>query len=529
MRSGTASFRPVPAPVGKALLLGAAGGAGLGLLLGLPSSAFLLFLAFGAVAAWVAVAASHASGLRAVADGRGLRVLGPRGAAAAGLDGAWSELRLGFGFTRRADGGVQRYAILADARGRSFAFADLAGAPPCEPVTGAEGRAVPVVDLREAALLLGLVVQRCPAWHVLPEPLASAAAGAWGGAATTTGASTPTATGTSTATPPTMIPAPAPPATGSPQRSARLGVLALLAKLGSKLVAGLGKVGGTAVKAVKTTNVGWAAASAASYSLLWNWKVALALMLQLFVHEYGHVHAMRKTGMRVRGMYFIPFLGAMAVTEDQFTSRKQQAYVALNGPLWGSALILLPAALYLWTDDPVFAAVASLWALINLFNLLPIAPLDGGRVMQAFALSFSSGLGLAVSVLGLFALVALGTQLGFSLVWLLAALGAMELVSEAQARTGARALRLLPEGARFGPAHWLYLRAVLGPPPGSPSEPVFLHGLERAERAAHAEPLRPGEMVRWGLAYAGLAVALVLLVWLLRHVPGAGVAATILE
>jgi Zn-dependent protease len=519
MRSGTASFRPVPAPVGKALLLGAVGGAGLGLLLGLPSSAFLLFMAFGAVAAWVAVAASHASGLRAIADARGLRVVVPRGAAAAGLDGAWPELRVGFGFARRADGGVQRYAILADARGRSFAFADLAGAPTCEPVAGADGRAVPVVDLREAALLLGLVVQRCPAWHVLPEPLASAAAGVWGGAAPPT------------STPPSLpaIPTPARHATGSPQRSARVGVLALIAKLGSKLLAGLGKVGGTAVKAVKTTNVGWAAASAASYSLLWNWKVALALMLQLFVHEYGHVHAMRRTGMRVRGMYFIPFLGAMAVTEDQFTSRRQQAYVALNGPLWGSALILLPAALYLWTEEPIFAAVASLWALINLFNLLPIAPLDGGRVMQAFALSFSSGLGLAVSVLGLFALVALGTQLGFSLVWLLAALGAMELLSEAQARTGARALRLLPEAARFGPAHWLYLRAVLGPPPGSPTEPVFLHGLERAERAAHAEPLRPGEMVRWGLAYAGLAVALVLLVWLLRHVPGAGVAATILE
>jgi Zn-dependent protease len=511
--------------VGKALLLGAAGGAGLALLLRLPSSAFLLFLAFGAVAAWVAAAATHAGGLRAIADGRGLRVVGPKGAAAAGLDGAWSELRLGFGFARRADGGVQRYAVLADARGRSFAFADLAGAPPCEPVAGADGRTVPVVDLREAALLLGLVVQRCPAWHVLPEPLASAAAGAWGGASTAT--STPAATPTATSLP--MIPAPAPHATGSPQRSARVGVLALLAKLGSKLVAGLGKVGGTAVKAVKTTNVGWAAASAASYSLLWNWKVALALMLQLFVHEYGHVHAMRRTGMRVRGMYFIPFLGAMAVTEDLFKSRRQQAYVALNGPLWGSALILLPAGLFLWTDEPVFAAVASLWALINLFNLLPIAPLDGGRVMQAFALSFSSGLGLAVSVLGLFALVALGSQLGFSLVWLLAALGAMELLSEAQARTGARALRLLPEAARFGPAHWLYLRAVLGPPPGSPSEPVFLHGLERAERAAHAEPLRPGEMVRWGLAYAGLAVALVLLVWLLRHVPGAGVAATILE
>ncbi|HEY7724460.1 MAG TPA: site-2 protease family protein, partial [Anaeromyxobacteraceae bacterium] len=250
---------------------------------------------------------------------------------------------------------------------------------------------------------------------------------------------------------------------------------------------------------------------------------------QLFVHEYGHVHAMRRTGMRVRGMYFIPFLGALAVTEDEFTSRRQQAYVALNGPLWGSALALLPAAAYAAGGDPQWAAVASWWAIINLFNLLPIAPLDGGRVMQAFAFSYSSTLGLAVSVAGLVGAVALGTALGFSLIWLVAALGAVELFSEAQARVGARALRLLPEPARFGPPHWLALHAALGPPPGGPAELALLRGLDRARRAARAEPLRGAEMVRWGLAYAGLAAALVLLVFALRHLPGADLAAGILE
>jgi Zn-dependent protease len=312
-------------------------------------------------------------------------------------------------------------------------------------------------------------------------------------------------------------------------RGSRVGVWGLVAKLGSKLAASLGKVGAGALKAAKTANVGWAVASAATYSLIFSWKFAVAIMVQLFVHEYGHVHAMRRTGMKVRGMYFVPFLGALAVTDDAFSSRRQQAYVALNGPIWGSLLALVPAGLWLWTRDPMWATIAAWWALINLFNLLPIAPLDGGRVMQAFAYSYSSGLGVAVSVLGLAGAVALASSLGFSLIWLVAALGAMELAAEAQARAGARALRLLPEPARFAAPHWLYLRAVVGPTPGAPGEQMFLRNLERQERAARAEPLRPRELLAWGLAYAGLAAGLVLMVWLMRHVPGAEAASRVLE
>ncbi|WP_242346782.1 site-2 protease family protein [Anaeromyxobacter terrae] len=479
-----AVFRPALRNVLLALVAGAAGGVVLGVVAGAP---FLLSLVFGAVAAALALAFRQLTGLRVVATVDGLAVKGRD----ASLSARWEELRLGFGRSPRPDGSWQRYAIVADARGRSFAFADFAGTRTCEPVRGLDGAEVEVEDLRDAALLLGLVVQRAPAWHVLPPALLA----------------------------PPVVEAALAQAEAPPEgRRSRVGLLGLL-----------GKLGGTLAKAAKTANLGWAAASAATYGVLFSWKFAVALLVQLFVHEYGHVHAMRKTGMSVRGMYFVPFLGAIAVTDDAFSSRRQQAYVALNGPLWGSIFALLPVALWLWTRDPMFAAVATWWAVINLFNLLPIAPLDGGRVMQAFAFSFSSSLGVALTILGLGAAVAVGTTLGYELVWIIALLGGLELVAETQARAGGRALRLLPERARFGPAQFRYLRAVAGPPLGSPSEALFVRDLQRMEQAAKAAPLRPLEMAAFGLGYAALAAGLLALVHFMSHVPGANVAAQILS
>ncbi|HEY6104619.1 MAG TPA: site-2 protease family protein [Anaeromyxobacteraceae bacterium] len=495
-----AAFRSRIERLGPLVAAGAAAGAVVGGVLGVP---VLLSAMFGAAAAGIALSVRQAGGLRLVADERGMRLLG----GGSGLEATWAEVRLGFGTSARDDGEAQRYAVVADARGRSFAFAEVEGRARCRPVHGADGRLVPVVSLREAALLLALVVQRTGAWEVLPEPLRAVPAPPAAEAAT--GQAPATRTG----------------------RRARpgVGLVGLVAKLGTKLLGGLSKVGAGAVKAAKTANLGWAAASAATWSILFSWQFALAIMVQLFVHEYGHVHAMRKSGMKVRGLYFVPFLGALAVSEDAFTSRRQQAYVALSGPIWGSALALLPAGLWLWTGEPTWAAVAAWWALLNLFNLLPIAPLDGGRVMHAFAWSFSSNLGLAVSVAGLAGAVALGASLGLSLIWLVAGLGAMELAGEAQARAGVRALRLLPDAARFGAPQLVYLRGVLGPPPGSPSQGLFLRTLERQQQVARAAPMRPGEIAAWGLAYGALAAGLVLLVWLLGHVPGADVAAGILS
>jgi Zn-dependent protease len=505
-----ATFRPEAGRQGLVLAIGAVGGALLGELAGVPLPVAGLF---GAVATAIATSARRAAGLRVVAGSERLEVRGGE----TPFSAPWGEIRLGFGRALRAGGGeLQRFAIVADAAGRSFAFAELAGRGPCEPVRGADGRPVPVVDLERAAVLLALLVQKVPAWHVLPAwlvevPVPPPLDGAPAGPAEAPG-----------------VDATHPPPVVGAGRSPRVGLLAVAAKLGAKLAAALGKMGAGAATAVKTTHLGWAAASAAAYSVLFSWQFAAAILLQLFVHEYGHVHAMRRTGMKVRGMYFVPFLGALAVTDDAFTSRRQQAYVALNGPLWGGLFTALPLGLHLWTGQPIWAAVAAWWAIINLFNLLPIAPLDGGRAMSAFANSFSSDLGVAVGVLGLAGAVALGSAMGFSLVWLVALMGAVELVAESRSRAGGRALRLLPEPARFGPAHYQYLRAVVGPSPGGVGELAFARDLARMEQASRVVPMGRWQVLAWGLLYAGLAAALLAVVWFTGHVPGAAEAAGVL-
>jgi len=501
-----AVFRPVHRSQGKSILIGGAAGLALGLASGIPP---LLAAIFGAVAAAIATSARHVAGVRLVASAERLEVLGREAAFGA----RWEELQLAFGLTSRPDGGdYQRYAVLADPAGRSVAFASFGGRGPCLPVRGAGAVEVEVLDLEGAPVLLAILVQRVPAWQVLPAWLLEQAR-------------PPPLEVTA---PPTSAPSPTSRPAATPGTS-RMGLLALVAKLGSKVLGAAGKVGAGAFKAAKGTNLAMAAASAAAYSIFTSWQFGVLLVVQLFVHEYGHVHAMKRTGMRVKGMYFIPFLGALAVTEDAFTSRRQQAYVALNGPLWGSLLTLLPLGAWFLTGDHFWATVASVWALLNLFNLLPITPLDGGRAISAFASSFSSNLGVAVGVLGLAGAVALGTVMGFSLIWLVAAIGAMELVAESRARAGGRALRLLPEPARFGPVHYQYLRAVLGPPTGQVDELAFARDLLRMEQAARVEPMGRVQILAWGLLYAGLAGGLLSLVYFMSHLPGAGVAAQILS
>ncbi|MBS0252457.1 MAG: site-2 protease family protein [Proteobacteria bacterium] len=121
----------------------------------------------------------------------------------------------------------------------------------------------------------------------------------------------------------------------------------------------------------------------ASFSALFDMSTAVILLLVVLLHELGHVLAMRWVGIPVRGIYFIPFFGGVAVGEGFGKSEAARAFVALMGP----AASMMTTGLFLWlslqNDDPFLADLALLSAVVNGLNLLPILPLDGGRILQA--------------------------------------------------------------------------------------------------------------------------------------------------
>jgi Zn-dependent protease len=163
--------------------------------------------------------------------------------------------------------------------------------------------------------------------------------------------------------------------------SAFAGLAALLAKFGAALKALL-----VALPNVKLLTTGVTAlVSVAAYSLFWGWWFAAGFVVLLFVHEMGHVIALRREGIRASAPMFIPFLGALITSKSLGDNALAEARVGLAGPVLGSlgALAVAVAGALLHSD--MLLALAYVGFFINLFNLLPVVPLDGGRAMAAMA------------------------------------------------------------------------------------------------------------------------------------------------
>ena len=186
------------------------------------------------------------------------------------------------------------------------------------------------------------------------------------------------------------VPPPAPPSGPfEPERpplwrragAALIAIGALLAKFAAKL-----KLLLVALPKLKLlTTSGSMLVSIAAYSLFFGWTFAVGFVVLLLVHEMGHVIQLRREGIQASAPMFIPFLGAVVAAKSLGENATAEARVGLAGPVLGSlgAAALIPV--YLATGDELWRALAFTGFFLNLFNLLPVVPLDGGRAMAAMA------------------------------------------------------------------------------------------------------------------------------------------------
>ncbi len=187
----------------------------------------------------------------------------------------------------------------------------------------------------------------------------------------------------------------------------RLGPLAALGAFFAKfkfLLLGLAKV-----KTLLTM-----LASMGLYWSLYGWKFGVGFVLGIYIHEMGHIWALKQFGLRASAPMFIPGFGAFVSLYDSPASVGQDARIGLAGPIWGAGAALAFLVPHLFVPAGIWLALAHAAAYINLFNLTPVWQLDGGRGFRALGQQHRMMLlGLMIllwylSGSGLFLIVALG-------------------------------------------------------------------------------------------------------------------------
>lgn len=151
----------------------------------------------------------------------------------------------------------------------------------------------------------------------------------------------------------------------------------------------------------------------------YGWPFALGLVLSIYIHEMGHVAALARYGIPASAPMFIPGIGALVRLKAHPPTAAQDARVGLAGPIWGAGAGFLSLGLYYATGAGIFAGIAHVGAVLNLFNLIPVWQLDGGRGITPLSrlersLLFAAALaGFAWTHEGMLLLIALG--MGFQL------------------------------------------------------------------------------------------------------------------
>ena len=186
--------------------------------------------------------------------------------------------------------------------------------------------------------------------------------------------------------PPSATPPPAPAAAdpfGKPKRS---WIREKLGATGAAIVAFAAKLKAVLLLLPKIkllATAGTALVSVAAYATIWGWQFAAGFVVLLFIHEMGHVVALRRHGIKASAPMFIPFMGAVIWARSLGSDALTEARVGLAGPIFGAIASAAVAIAGLTTHTELLEALGYFGFFINLFNLLPVVPLDGGRAAAA--------------------------------------------------------------------------------------------------------------------------------------------------
>jgi Zn-dependent protease len=244
-----------------------------------------------------------------------------------------------------------------------------------------------------------------------------------------------------------------PPRTASAARNLRRRVSGALAAVAAVVAKFFSAIKGLLLLLPKLkllTTAGTAFVSVAAYSLLFGWTFAVGFVALLFVHEMGHVVQLRREGIKATAPMFVPFFGAFISAKSLGENAVAEARVGLAGPILGTVGAALCLVIAEAANSDLLRALAYFGFFLNLLNLVPVVPFDGGRAMAAMA--------PAMWFLGLGALVALLLLTGNPFLLLFVLLGGFE----THHRWKARKTRSLEQAAyyRVSPRDRLLVGAV---------------------------------------------------------------------
>src|ERR1700731_1303279 len=121
------------------------------------------------------------------------------------------------------------------------------------------------------------------------------------------------------------------------------------------------------------------------YTRIWGWQFGVGFVLLLLVHECGHLLVAKKFGLKVGAPVFIPFMGALIALKEAPRNAWMEACVGIGGPMLGALGALVCNSLGEILHSPTLLALASAGYFLNLFNLMPVGFLDGGRIVTALS------------------------------------------------------------------------------------------------------------------------------------------------